>query len=43
MHIRRRLAPIAFPTTETLVPTISNTLVQGPYVEFFWIHAFPFE
>ena len=30
-HIRRRLAPMAFPTTETLVPTISTT-VQGPYV-----------
>ena len=37
MDIRRRLAPIAFPTTETSVPTIITTEIEGPYVEFFLI------
>ena len=41
--IRRRLAPMAYPTVETSVPFVSTTQVQGPYVEFFWIYAFPLE
>ena len=35
MHIRRRLAPMAFLTIEILVPPVSLTKGGGPYVELF--------
>ena len=42
MHIQRRLAPMAFPATKTLVPLVLLKHKVLPYVEFFSIHAFPF-
>ena len=36
MHIRRRLAAMAFPTIEILVPPVRVTKGGGPYVKFFY-------
>ena len=38
MHIRHRLAPMAFLTIEILVPPVSLTKGGGPYVKLFLIH-----